>query len=319
MSLTELVKRASNKTNFTELSDYFEFCEAFWGFAARPGAIQAEIVSRNETHYRFLQFKEDGSFNVTRPLNYNPLYPGRTAKRQIKKFLEVLDAVKPSPKRVGTPANREVVNRAVYTIQQAIGASLDALPAGMSNKARKINGDLFERFIRLMLVRVGIDCAAGQVSVPVEVDGKVEFFMSYQHDLVIRSGSFVKIIGSVKTSSKDRLDKIFIDKFLLAKLTGKDVPHVAIFLNDVQRKGRKPKEYGVNATFLPGHFKGYTVKLNPLDGVYYFDIRPNMRTEQILKDHIRTFDHFLFGDLWALLGRTAVVAKIEPREENSGE
>jgi len=106
---------------------------------------------------------------------------------------------------------------------------------------------------------------------------------------------------------------------LLAKLTGKDVPHVAIFLNDVQRKGRKPKEYGVNATFLPGHFKGYTVKLNPLDGVYYFDIRPNMRTEQILKDHIRTFDHFLFGDLWALLGRTAVVAKIEPREENSGE
>jgi hypothetical protein len=68
----------------------------------------------------------------------------------------------------------------------------------------------------------------------------------------------------------------------------------------------------VNATFLPGHFKGYTVKLNPLDGVYYFDIRPNMLTDRILKEHIRTFDHFLFGDLWTLLNRAAVVAKITP-------
>ena len=70
----------------------------------------------------------------------------------------------------------------------------------------------------------------------------------------------------------------------------------------------------MNATFLPGHFKGYTVKLNPLDGVYYFDIRPNMQTEKILKDHIRTFDHFLFGDLWRLLNREAIVAQVVPKE-----
>jgi hypothetical protein len=315
MTLRELLRVASNKANFTELTDYVEFCRAFWEFAARPGALQAEIVARNEPHYRFLQFKENGAFNVTRPLNSNLLYSAKTVERQTSKFLKVLDSVKTTD----SAANREVVNRSIYTIQQAIGASLDALPAGRSNTARKINGDLFERFIRLILVRVGIDCTSGVVNVPVEVDGKEEFFMSYQHDLVIRSGSLVKIIGSVKTSSKDRLDKIFIDKFLLAKLTGKDVPHVAIFLNDVQRKGKTPKEYGVNATFLPGHFKGYTVKLNPLDGVYYFDIRPNMLTEKILKDHIRTFDHFLFGDLWTLLNRTALVARIEPRQDGSRE
>ena len=168
--------------------------------------------------------------------------------------------------------------------------------------------------IRLLLLRVGVECTSGVVKVPVKVDGADEFMMSYQHDLIIKSGALVKIIGSVKTSSKDRLDKIFVDKFLLAKLTGKDVPHVAIFLNDVQRKGKTPKEYGVNATFLPGHFKGYTVKLNPLDGVYYFDIRPNMLTENILKDHIRTFDHFLFKEMWGLLKREAVVATIESTE-----
>lgn len=73
-------------------------------------------------------------------------------------------------------------------------------------------------------------------------------------------------------------------------------------VNDVQRKkNKKENEYGINSTFLPGHFKGYTVKLNPLDGVYYCDIRPNMLTESILKDHIKTFDNLLFSDIWDFL------------------
>jgi hypothetical protein len=308
MTLRELVGIASNKGNFTELKHYVEFCRAWLDFIGTRGNLQAEIVSRNETQYRFLQFKKDGSFNVTRPLNYNLLYGRKQANAATRQLLKVLASLRKSD----TVENRIVVNRSIYTIQQCIGAALDALPAGQSNTARKINGDLFERFIRLILVRVGIDCTSGVVNVPIEIDGQVEFHMSYQHDLIIKSGAFVKIIGSVKTSSKDRLDKIFVDKFLLARLTGKDVPHVAIFLNDVQRKGKTPKEYGVNATFLPGHFKDYTVKLNPLDGVYYFDIRPNMLTDRILKEHIRTFDHFLFGDLWTLLNQAAVVAKITP-------
>ena len=63
------------------------------------------------------------------------------------------------------------------------------------------------------------------------------------------------------------MDKIFVDKFLLAMLTGKNVPHVAIFLNDVQRKviGKKnaPRGFGINSTFLPGHFKGNGVQASP--------------------------------------------------------
>jgi hypothetical protein len=310
MKLDGLVKTVSNKENFTDLKHFADFCLEFLDFIGTPGAIQAEIVSRNETHYRFLQFK-NAEFSISRPLNSNLLYTSQAAKSQFRKFFAVLDEVKKSD----TPANREIVNRSVYTIQQSIGAALDALPAGKSNTARKINGDLFERLIRLILVRTGIECTAGVVKVPVMVDGREEFAMSYQHDLIIKSGKLVKIIGLVKTSSKDRLDKIFVDKFLLAKLIGKDVPHVAIFLNDVQRKGKSPKNYGVSATFLPGHFKGYTVQLNPLDGVYYFDIRPNMLMENILKDHIRTFDHFLFKELWSLLKRPAVVAKIESKDD----
>ena len=46
----------------------------------------------------------------------------------------------------------------------------------------------------------------------------------------------------------------------------------------------------------------------------YCDIRPNMLTEPILRDHIRTFDRFVFDDLWELLQRDAIAATVV-REE----
>ena len=308
MTLRQIVNRVSNKEHFQTIEDYIEFCRIFLNCAATD--LQATIVSRNEPHYTFWQFKKAGNFNITRPINSNLMYTAKDEGQFSGEFLDVLANIRETS--TASSVNRERVNRAIYTLQQSIGAALDALPSGKSNTARKINGDLFERLIRLILIRVGVECSTGVVTVPVKVDGEPAFEMSYQHDLIIKEGELVKVIGSVKTSSKDRLDKIFIDKFLFGKLTGSHVPHVAIFLNDVQRKNTKnPREYGINATFLPGHFKGYTVKLNPLDGVYYCDIRPNMRTEPILRDHIKTFDHFLFGDLWELLDREAITAKIE--------
>lgn len=61
------------------------------------------------------------------------------------------------------------------------------------------------------------------------------------------------------------------------------------------------KLIGSIKTFLPGHFCGYSVKLNPLDGVYYCDVRPNMLTEDILKDHIQSLDHLLCKDIWKFI------------------
>lgn len=68
--------------------------------------------------------------------------------------------------------------------------------------------------------------------------------MSYELDMVFSQGRAVpetrtlhekEIVASVKTTSKDRLDKIFLDKYLLSKLLGRDIPVIAIFLHDVQR------------------------------------------------------------------------------------
>jgi hypothetical protein len=313
MTLKRLVQLASDKERFTSLETYISFCRLYLDYIAEN--LQAKIIAQREPHYQFFQYKKEGGFQVTRPINSRLMLDANSSQVVDSRFLSIIKDLRQSG--TDTPANRVLANRAIYTIQQSIGATLDALPAGMSNTARKINGDLFERLIKLVLNRAGVDCTSGVVSVPIKVDGVAEFNMNFQQDLIVKEGELVKMIGSVKTSSKDRLGKIFVDKFLFHRLTEKDVPHVAIFLNDVQRKGKTPREYSINSTFLPGHFKAFTVKLNPLDGVYYCDIRPNMTTEPILKAHIKTFDHFLFADLWELCSREAIPAKVEKKSENS--
>lgn len=293
MTLKQLVTTATDKSKFRTLGNFCSFAEKYLEYVS--GKLQAVIVSQNENHYQFFQYGKDGGYQITRPINSRLMCTIGDFQTLQKKVIANLKNIRD----LKSPEERRGINRGVYTLQMAIGSVLDALPAGKSNTARKINGDLFERLIRLIIRESGIPCESGVVQIPVIVRGKEQFKMSYQHDLIVKDSDKIKLIGSIKTSSKDRLDKIFIDKFLYSKLTDATTPHVAIFLNDVQRKNVKAKnKYGINATFLPGHFCGYTVKLNPLDGVYYCDIRPNMLTEDILKDHIKTFDYLLCEDIW---------------------
>jgi hypothetical protein len=298
MNLRQLVAVASDKERFKTISAYVDFCLRYLEFVA--DGLQAVIVSRNEPNYRFYQYKKDGHYNVTRPVNADLMYDadsGRSIGSRFLKTLRQAGDIAPDDE-----ASRRLIRNSIYTIQQSIGAALDALPSGKSNVARKLNGDLFERLIRLLIMELGVDCQSGVINVPVVVDGEELFQMRYQHDLVVRFKGEIKIIGSVKTSSKDRLDKIFLDKFLHARLTETVVPHIAVFLNDVQRKKtRQENVFGVNTTFLPGHFKGFSIKLNPLDGVYYCDLRPNMRTDPLLRRHIRPIDHFFCTDIWSFL------------------
>ena len=112
-----------------------------------------------------------------------------------------------------------------------------------------------------------------------------------------------EIVGSVKTTSKDRIDKVFLDKYLLTKLLGRDVPVIAIFLHDVQRARRGQSIFGINSTFKTNHFLGYTVALNRLDGVYYVDPRPEMVVNERLREQISDFQKFLISDLWKLSSR----------------
>ncbi len=312
MNITFLADFAANKGNFTSIEQYIDFCRTYLAFTA--AGLQATIISQNENHYQFYQYREDGYYNITRPINAQLMYAEQESDK-LTEFTKLLANV-----RDITPndtASRDILKRSIYTIQQSIGAALDGLPAGKSNIARKVNGDLFERFIQLLLRAIGVACNTDMVRVPIYVDSEFQFKMSYQHDLLLYNQEELKVIGSVKTSSKDRIDKIFMDKFLYSKLMETSLPHIAIFLNDVQRKSTKHENvYGINSTFLSGHFKAFTVKLNPLDGVYYCDIRPNMRREALLKQHIKTIDHFFCSDVWNFLESTGVpLSSVEVKEE----
>ncbi|MBQ9456835.1 MAG: hypothetical protein IJU53_14325 [Thermoguttaceae bacterium] len=295
-TLSHLLEIVSNKNKFQTLTDYSDFCSDFLDFI--QNGLQAVIVCQNETNYRFFQYKKEANFQISRPINSDLIFSAETFASAKKSFFQSMKKIRSIRQNVKA---RETLNRFVYTCQQSIGAALDALhfedPQKDANTARKIGGDLFERFVKLIIAELGIEVRGGVVSVPICENGKTLFSMKYQHDLILEKDGEICAIGAVKTSSKDRLDKIFIDKFLYNRLTGSETPHFAIFLNDVQKKIHEP-HYLISATFLTGHFKGYTVKLTPLDGVYYCDLRPNMKEDEFLRNHIRTLDCLLVEDIW---------------------
>ena len=168
---------------------------------------------------------------------------------------------------------------------------------GEYNITRPVNGDLFERLIQLTMRRLGFSIDTETLSI--QVPGSQET-MKYQNDIEMKVNGKIVAIGSVKTSSKDRIDKIFLDKLMYNRLTQTNTPHFAIFLHDVQRAGKEP-DFRVGQTFLTGHFKAYTVGLSPLDGVYYCDLRPVMKADQLLREHIKSLDCLLCEDAWKYL------------------
>lgn len=311
MRSPELAEWAADKEQFLNLGDYIEFARRFLDFW-QGGGFQAEIVAKNENVYRFLQYKDDSRYAVTRPINDTLMFRDDSfidAAHEVGASLP--DILNPTFHGEDTLAAN--LTRFIYTAQQAIGAALDAHPS--PNAAKKINGDLFERLIGLMIEECGMDCSSGTLNVPIRDDDGVKLAsMKYQHDLMLEIEGDLVAIGSVKTTSKDRIDKVFVDKYLYSKITGVSLPHFAIFLHDVQRAGKEPN-YGVSSTFLPGHFKGYTIKLNPLDGVYYCDLRPNMRTDPLLKAQIRDIADFFLRDLSKFEASTIVPSGVKVEDE----
>ena len=292
-TINNICSIAKEKENFNSLDSYIDFCRLYSEFIADSKNYEARITSQNEHNYKFYQYKEEGFYNITRPINSNLFLSVENIEKALCFFKYIL-------KEKGVLKNlnqdeRFLLNATIYTIQQSIGCALDALPASENNTAKKINGDLFERLMLLIFkeLKFQVDSCVEKIS----FDG---FKMTYQHDLKFTIEGKTKAIGSVKTSSKDRIDKVFTDKLFYNKLKNVDIPHFAIFLNDVQRKGKEP-HYGISQTFLRGHFKAYTLVMNPLDGVYYCDLRPIMQTDPKLRKEIKRLDHLICKDIWTIV------------------
>lgn len=161
MSIQAFTTTAVNKDNYTSISQYAEFCQRYLDFVAERANLQATIVSQNENHYAFFQYKEDGDFQITMPINTQLMYTAEGFAIVKPRLVTMLRNAKELE-----GDDRKALNNAIYTVQQTVGLSLDALPAGASNTAGKINGDLFERFIRLVIQELGVPCRAGVMQIP---------------------------------------------------------------------------------------------------------------------------------------------------------
>ena len=261
MTLYSLLEKVENDTTTKDLTWFLDVADEYLNFTnfgeAFTPNIQADIVSQNESNYHFIQYKDDGHHCVTRPINSDVFLKAKEFSTARKIFEYSLSNIKELKYHTD---ERKIINQIIYTCQQCIGCTLDAL--NNSNKAKKKNGSYFEILIRntVKACGVNIDDKDEVVLLP---DSKET--MKFEHDIILlNSENEEKAIGQLKTSSKDRIDKIFLDKYMYNKIKEVDIPHFAIFLNDVQRKENKNKAlYGINSTFLPGHFKAYTVALNP--------------------------------------------------------
>lgn len=312
-SLLDLRASVNDREAFRSLEDYRRLALAY--LTTLQSAPPTRIISPTRSHYIFYQYTEAFGHRITRPLNSRLFYEDSgefdAAFDRFLNFLADLNAVQARVlDRPGTAAYLESleINRVIYTVQQAAGCIADAFPD--TNQARKRVGQIFERLVNLTMQALGLECEPRTITLP--VPGFPGYTMSYELDLVLsRGGAIVphetgtlhpdEIVGSVKTTSKDRVDKIFLDKYLLTRLIGREIPVIAIFLHDVQRRQRGQSIFRIDSTFKSNHFLGYTVALNRLDGVYYIDLAPEMISNPLLRAEIRDFQRFIVEDVWRLL------------------
>jgi hypothetical protein len=314
ITLDDLQASVIDKSAFGELTHYFMLGHTFLTLLEQTQPTR--IVSPTHHNYVFFQYGETHGHRITRPLNTDLfIETADNFKSAFERFIAFLSDLKKLEKAIADHAATQgylessKINKVVYTIQQSVGSIGDSFDN--PNQCRKRVGQLFENLVKLIIREVGLECESRRVTVP--IPGHPDCTMSYDLDLVFSRGKAIiaseteliqpaEVVGSVKTTSKDRIDKVFLDKYLLTRFLGRDIRVVAIFLHDVQRARQGNSIFGINSTFKSNHFIGYTMALNRLDGVYYVDPRPEMITDERLRREISSFQYFLTHDLWSLVG-----------------
>lgn len=309
-TLFDLQDSVNDKSAFDNLSDYYKIAEAFLSHVNTTKPTR--IISPNNHRYFFYQYGAQHGHRITRPLNADLFFESVIDfQRALERFSSFLDDLRKHQENLiaRPPVQKYLqeneINRIIYTIQQCIGSIGDSFTN--PNQSRKRIGQLFEGFIKLIVIEIGFNCESRRINVP--IPNAPDHSMSYELDIVFsKNGAVItseskfihpnEVIGSVKTTSKDRIDKIFLDKYFLTKLLGREIQVVAIFLHDVQCARRAKSIFGVNSTFKTNHFLGYTLALNRMDGVYYVDPRPEMITDSRLNQEISNFQTFLVHDIW---------------------
>ncbi|RLC51087.1 MAG: hypothetical protein DRI23_05735 [Candidatus Cloacimonadota bacterium] len=248
--------------------------------------------------YNLYSAESAGQTRNVRPINRILFIdsPAEFEKKFIE-YLKVLPVISSDNKEL-TKDKYHLIDSVTYTMQQAVGIGFDLL--GESNSARKHVGNRFEDLIRIILTELGITNRKMILKIPYS---KNEVYRC-ETDVVItpinqnfdaNTIAENELVVSLKTTSKDRMSKIFIDKLLMKKFLKHDVKMIAIFLNDVQRKNPDKISY----TLVSNLFLVYTKFLARLQGVYFVDLPPKA-LERPFNKLIFPFSKFIIEDIWKL-------------------
>ncbi len=262
------------------------------------------VLSNSEIKSNYIIYSSEiaGTTKYVRPINQNlfianPLDFNDNFKKLQNIFKKLIDGIE-----INNP-EKTIIDNTIYTIQQTIGAGLDLLVN--PNSARKHVGNRFEELIKVIFTEIGVSNKRIVLQIPYETD-EGEKTYKCENDLILSPFKEVKssfqsidekeIVLSVKTTSKDRMGKMFIDKILLERFVKHPQKVIGIFLNDVQRKDTNNISY----TLVSGLFMVYSKFLTELEGIYYLDPPPNA-IKKPYSDHMKKFSELITTDLKKLL------------------
>ncbi|MCK4366488.1 MAG: hypothetical protein KAW84_00890 [Thermoplasmata archaeon] len=207
-----------------------------------------------------------------------------------------------SKRRAPVDSRERLIDSVLYTMSQTIGIGLD-LSAPNANTARKHAGLRFESLVEQLFNTLEVSNEKLGLNLPL---GNGKNVYSCEIDRVLSSGDQISSLPdkidpsdlflSVKTTSKDRMTKIFTDKILLEQFSGHRIKLAALFLHDVQRSGRSQ----IAGTFVANNFRVYQSHLTTLSGVYYLDPPPHIQRDWF-KDQLKRVSDLIASELWCLL------------------
>lgn len=258
--------------------------------------------SSEKNDYTIYSSEIAGTTKYIRPINkklfIDDISEFDSSFRQLK---DVFNKIKSGAEIIET--HKDIIDKTIYTIQQSIGAGLDLLVN--PNSARKHVGNRFEELIKAVFTEIGIANKKIVLQIPYDTEEGTKTYKC-ENDLIISPFRDVQsssdsideneVVVSVKTTSKDRMGKMFIDKILLERFIEHPQKVIGIFLNDVQRK----ESDNISFTLVSGLFMVYTKFLTELEGVYYLDPPPNANKKPY-SEYMKRFSELLTSDLNKLL------------------
>lgn len=257
------------------------------------------VISKSEVKNDYIIHTSQiaGTTKFVRPIN-KELFLNKPEDFE-KNFIKLKDIFQKIKTNIKVDqSEKDCIDKTLYTIQQSIGAGLDLLVA--QNSARKHVGNRFEELIKSIFTEIGVVNKKLVLQIPYETDEGVKTYKC-ENDLILSPHEKVQstansldefeIVVSVKTTSKDRLGKMFIDKILLERFVNHPQKVIGIFLNDVQRK----EDNNISFTLVSGLFMVYTKFLTKLDGIYYLDPPPNA-SKKPNSNHMKRFSELITTD-----------------------